>query len=60
MGPLIDRAAVRRVDAAVEAAIADGARAIVRGSPPTDPALAQGAFYLPTLLKIDSPDLPIA
>jgi len=60
MGPLIDRAAARRVDAAVEAAIAAGALPLVRGGPPADPALAQGAFYLPTLLQIDNSDLPIA
>lgn len=60
MGPLIDKAAVKRVDAAVEAAIAAGARPLVRGGPPTDPALARGAFYLPTLLEIDDPSLPIA
>lgn len=60
MGPLIDRAAAKRVDAAVEAAIAAGARAIVRGGLATDPALAGGAFYLPTLLEISDPTLPIA
>ncbi|WGS55150.1 aldehyde dehydrogenase family protein (plasmid) [Paraburkholderia sp. D15] len=60
MGPLIDKAAVKRVDMAVEAAIAAGARVIVRGGPSADPALAGGAFYLPTLLEIDDPALPIA
>ncbi|WP_322028574.1 aldehyde dehydrogenase family protein [Paraburkholderia sp. J76] len=60
MGPLIDKAAVQRVDAAVEAAIAAGARVVVRGGPSSDPALAGGAFYLPTLLEIDDPSLPIA
>ncbi|XYI32240.1 Betaine aldehyde dehydrogenase [Cupriavidus oxalaticus] len=60
MGPLIDKAAVARVDAAVEAAIAAGARAIVRGGPAQDPALAGGAFYLPTLLEIADQSLPIA
>ncbi|WP_414439750.1 aldehyde dehydrogenase family protein [Burkholderia sp. 22PA0106] len=60
MGPLIDKAAVQRVDAAVEAAIAAGARVVVRGGPPGDPALAGGAFYLPTLLAIEDASLPIA
>lgn len=60
MGPLIDKTAVARVDAAVEAAIASGARPIVRGGIPTDAALAGGAFYLPTLLEIDDQSLPIA
>lgn len=60
MGPLIDKAAVTRVDAAVEAAIAAGARPIVRGGPAQDPALAGGAFYRPTLLEIADQRLPIA
>lgn len=60
MGPLIDKAAVRRVNAAVEVAIAAGARVVVRGGPTSDPGLAGGAFYLPTLLEIDDASLPIA
>ena len=59
MGPLIDLASVARVDAAVEAAIKSGARVIVRGGPSTDPALAGGAFYHPTLLAVDDSSLPI-
>ena len=35
----------------VEAALADGARAIVRGGPVTEGPLARGAFYRPTLLE---------
>jgi betaine-aldehyde dehydrogenase len=52
MGPLIDRASVTRVDGLVEAALAY-AKPIVRGGPPTDAALADGAFYRPTLLEVD-------
>jgi betaine-aldehyde dehydrogenase len=59
MGPLIDKAAVARVDAAVQAAIAAGARVLVRGGPSNAPALARGAFYLPTLLEVDDASLPI-
>ncbi|MGE4431147.1 MAG: aldehyde dehydrogenase family protein [Sphingobium sp.] len=59
MGPLIDPAAVDRVDSLVEAAIAAGAKPVVRGGRPQDPALASGAFYLPCLLEVDSTDLPI-
>ncbi len=59
MGPLIDKASVTRVDAAVEAAIAAGARVIVRGGPSKDPALASGAFYHPTLLEVMDSTLPI-
>ena len=59
MGPLIDKAAVARVDAAVQEALSAGATAIVRGGPSTDPALAGGAFHHPTLLEVTDPSLPI-
>jgi betaine-aldehyde dehydrogenase len=59
IGPMIDKASVARVDAAVEEAIAAGAKAIVRGGPSTDPALAAGAFYHPTLLSVPDSSLPI-
>ena len=59
IGPMIDKASVARVDAAVEAAIAAGAKGIVRGGPSTDPDLADGAFYHPTLLSVTDPSLPI-
>lgn len=59
IGPLIDKANVARVDAAVEEAIAHGARTIVRGGPTTDPALAAGAFYRPTLLAVNDSSLDI-
>ncbi|MGW4809214.1 aldehyde dehydrogenase family protein [Kitasatospora sp. NPDC004272] len=59
IGPLIDRAAVARVDAAVEAAIAAGAVPVVRGGPSTRPELAGGAFYHPTLLTVPDSSLAI-
>ena len=59
MGPLIDMAAVKRVNATVEAAIQAGAKVIVRGGPARDPALAGGAFYHPTLLEVTDNTLPI-
>ncbi|MFE6365695.1 aldehyde dehydrogenase family protein [Streptomyces sp. NPDC057806] len=59
IGPLIDKASVARVDAAVEAAIAAGAKPIVRGGPSTRPDLAGGAFYHPTLLSVPDSSLPI-
>jgi betaine-aldehyde dehydrogenase len=52
MGPLIDRASVARVDGMVETALAY-AKAIVRGGPVTDGALAGGAFYRPALLEVE-------
>ncbi|MFI0938491.1 aldehyde dehydrogenase family protein [Streptomyces sp. NPDC021020] len=59
IGPLIDTASVARVDAAVEAAIAAGAKPLVRGGPSTRPELAGGAFYHPTLLAVSDTSLPI-
>ncbi|MEV6265284.1 aldehyde dehydrogenase family protein [Streptomyces sp. NPDC051784] len=59
IGPLIDKASVARVNEAVEAAIAAGAKPIVRGGPSTRPELAGGAFYHPTLLAVTDSSLPI-
>jgi betaine-aldehyde dehydrogenase len=59
MGPLIDKHAVDRVDSLVEAAIAAGAKVIVRGGPVRQGPLAKGAFYRPTLLEVSSSDLQI-
>jgi betaine-aldehyde dehydrogenase len=52
MGPLIDKPNVTRVNGVVEAALAY-AKPIVRGGPSSDPALAAGAFYRPTLLEVE-------
>ncbi len=59
MGPMIDKAAVARVNAMVEEAIQAGARPILRGGPSTAASLAGGAFYHPTLLEVMDPSLPI-
>lgn len=59
IGPMIDKQSVARVDKAVEEALAGGATAIVRGGPSTDPDLARGAFYHPTLLSVPDSSLPI-
>jgi len=59
MGPMIDKASVARVDAAIDEAIAAGAKVIVRGGASTDPALAGGAFFHPTLLEVTDTSLPI-
>jgi betaine-aldehyde dehydrogenase len=60
MGPMITVANVERVDGLVQAAIAAGAKALVRGGPCREGALARGAFYRPTLLEIHDHSLPIA
>jgi len=52
MGPVIDKANVQRIDKMVNAAIAAGARVIVRGGPITEGPLSRGAFYRPTLLEV--------
>ena len=59
MGPMINKAAVARVDSMVEAAIAAGAKVIVRGGPALDGALVKGSFYRPTLLEVADPALKI-
>jgi betaine-aldehyde dehydrogenase len=59
IGPLIDKAAVDRVDQIVEEAIAAGAEAIVRGGPIREGELAKGAFYRPTLLRVPDTDRDI-
>ncbi|WP_457134493.1 aldehyde dehydrogenase family protein [Mycobacteroides abscessus] len=59
MGPIIDKENVRRIDAMVQKAVADGAKVIVRGGPVTEGPLADGAFYRPTLLEVSSPNIDI-
>jgi len=59
MGPLIDKANVERVDQMVERAIAAGAKVILRGGPATEAPLNKGAFYRPTLLRVDDSALEI-
>jgi betaine-aldehyde dehydrogenase len=60
MGPMINLDNVKRVDRLVEAAIAQGAKVVVRGGPFTDGPLSKGAFYQPTLLEISDPAMAIA
>ncbi|HET7048676.1 MAG TPA: aldehyde dehydrogenase family protein, partial [Solirubrobacteraceae bacterium] len=52
MGPMIDKAAVARVDAMVQDALAY-AKPLVRGGPVTHGPLASGAFYRPALLEVE-------
>jgi betaine-aldehyde dehydrogenase len=59
MGPMIDKANVQRVNAMVDAAIADGATILTRGGPIVDGELARGAFYRPTLLEVTDPNMAI-
>jgi acyl-CoA reductase-like NAD-dependent aldehyde dehydrogenase len=59
MGPLIDKANVQRVNKMVGAAIAAGAKALVRGGPITEGPLAAGAFYRPTFLEVTDSKMTI-
>ena len=58
MEPLIDSAAVARVDRIVEDS-ASCAKVIVRGGPVTDGSLASGAFYRPSLIEVEDIGAPI-
>jgi betaine-aldehyde dehydrogenase len=58
MGPMIDKAAVARVERMVEDALAY-AKPIVRGGPVTEGPLAAGAFYRPALLEVEDVDTEI-
>ncbi len=49
-GPLISAAHREKVQAYVDDAVAEGARLLVGGGPPDDPALADGHYFLPTIL----------
>ncbi|MGI4720097.1 MAG: aldehyde dehydrogenase family protein [Janthinobacterium lividum] len=58
LGPLIDKASVRRVDALVADA-ASYADILVRGGPVTEGPLAVGAFYRPSLIEVRDLDAPV-
>ena len=59
LGPLIDKAAVARVNAMVEEAIGAGTVPLVRGGPTMVPHLGGGAFHHPTRLEVTDPAMPI-
>lgn len=58
MGPLVDHAAVGRLEHIVEAA-SKLAKVLVRGGRPADPALAKGAFFRPAMLEPETLDAPL-
>jgi len=51
VAPLIHPDHRAEVAAMVDAAVADGARVLTGGKAPDDPALAEGTYYLPTILS---------
>jgi betaine-aldehyde dehydrogenase len=48
-GPLVSEQHRAKVEGHVASAISEGAKLLTGGSRPTDPALANGSFYLPTI-----------
>ena len=48
-GPLVSEQHRAKVEAHVAAALSEGAKLLTGGSRPTDPALAKGSFYPPTI-----------
>jgi betaine-aldehyde dehydrogenase len=49
-GPLISFDHLKKVQAYVENAVAEGARLVTGGTTPDDPALSNGSYFLPTVL----------
>ncbi|MEU3304587.1 aldehyde dehydrogenase family protein [Streptomyces sp. NPDC006678] len=58
-GPLISAAHRDKIEAYVEAGLAEGAVLRCGGSRPDDPALADGFYYLPTVLDDCTPDMSV-
>ncbi|MCW2516125.1 MAG: betaine-aldehyde dehydrogenase [Mycobacterium sp.] len=48
-GPLVSEQHRAKVEAHVASAISEGAKLLTGGARPSDPALAKGSFYLPTI-----------
>ena len=48
-GPLVSEQHRAKVEAHVQQGISDGAKLVTGGTRPSDPALAKGSFYLPTI-----------
>jgi betaine-aldehyde dehydrogenase len=59
MGPVIDKANVKRIDKMVQEAIAAGSKPLLRGGEVTEMPLAKGSFYRPTLLEVFDSSLPV-
>ncbi|MDR0446665.1 MAG: aldehyde dehydrogenase family protein [Oscillospiraceae bacterium] len=52
MGPLAYMKCRETAEAYIEGAKRDGCRALLGGTPPSDPYLARGAFVLPTIFEV--------
>jgi aldehyde dehydrogenase (NAD+) len=60
MGPIISRHQLETVEKYVEIGRSEGAIVVAGGRRPSDPALADGFYYLPTLLDGVSPSMRVA
>lgn len=60
MGSLVSRAQLEKVQGFVASAIEEGARLVVGGKRPADPALANGFFYEPTVFADVKPHMRLA
>jgi len=59
VGPLVDDAALRRVEQVVDAAVADGARVVAGGRRLSGPEHAAGNFFAPTVLTGVRPGMSV-
>jgi aldehyde dehydrogenase (NAD+) len=60
MGPIISKRQLETIDGYVKIGAAEGARVAAGGERPSDPSLARGFFYTPTLLDGVAPDMRVA
>jgi betaine-aldehyde dehydrogenase len=60
MGSLVSRAQLDKVKGFVQSALDEGARLVVGGKPPGDPALANGFFFEPTVFADMKPHMRLA
>jgi malonate-semialdehyde dehydrogenase (acetylating)/methylmalonate-semialdehyde dehydrogenase len=60
MGPVVSRASQQRIVAAIDQAVAAGAKALLDGRKPSVPGYAQGYFVGPTVLDGVTSDMTVA
>ena len=60
MGSLVSQAQLDKVKGFVKSALDEGARLVVGGKPPSDPALANGFFFEPTVFADMKPHMRLA
>jgi betaine-aldehyde dehydrogenase len=60
MGALVSRAQLEKVQGFVRSALEEGARLVCGGKQPSDPALANGFFFEPTVFAGVRPDMRLA